>query len=94
MDRRAGQLRCLFAPRLRFLRAGSRGAAALVEVEDRDRCGLKAPTGEAGIEGLRIFADGAQVVHGRGHYACPGRLASQPRSVLDSAWGNVLAARG
>ena len=64
--RRADQLRGLVAAALRFLRA--RATARRCSSSSRIIAGnrLQPAPGEAGVEGLRVLANGAQVVHGRG----------------------------
>src|SRR5690606_30556193 len=56
----------LVPPRLALLSARSYGTAAFVEREDRHGGRFGAARGKPCVEGLRILADGAQVVHGRG----------------------------
>jgi hypothetical protein len=57
-------LRGRIAPRGRGLEVPNRGAAPLVEGDQAARLWLKPPARKAVIEGVGVFADEANIVHG------------------------------
>ena len=72
--RRADQLARLVAPVLRLLHPRSDSAPGGVQRDDRPGYRLHPPPRQGGIESLRVVADQADVMHGRGLLASPGAV--------------------